>query len=55
VRFMHEMTNEETGVVVARTTLKGVHLDTEARKSCPFPEAIRQRAAHFTATTGPAG
>ena len=44
VRFMHEMTNEETGVVVARTTLKGVHLDTEARKSCAFPEAVRERA-----------
>jgi acyl-CoA thioester hydrolase len=44
LRFRHEMTNEETGVVAARTTLKGVHLDLEARKSCAFPQAVRDRA-----------
>jgi acyl-CoA thioester hydrolase len=40
LRFVHEMTNDETGEVAARTTLKGVHLDTIARKSCAFAETI---------------
>jgi acyl-CoA thioester hydrolase len=45
LRFMHEMWNDETGEVVARTTLKAVHLDTESRKSCALPENISSRAA----------
>ena len=44
IRFVHEMTNEESGEVAARTTLKGVHLDTELRKSCAFEAAIVDRA-----------
>jgi acyl-CoA thioester hydrolase len=35
--FTHEMRNDESGEVAARTTLVGVHIDTSARKSCPFP------------------
>lgn len=31
IRFVHEMTNHENNEVVARTTLKAVHTDTEAR------------------------
>lgn len=45
IRFVHEMTNDESHEVVARTTLKGVHLNTRTRKSCPFPEDILARAA----------
>lgn len=45
IRFVHEMRHDETGIVVARTTLKGVHIDTEARKSCPFPSAVVDKAA----------
>jgi acyl-CoA thioester hydrolase len=44
VRFEHEMTNDETGEVVARTTLKGVHLDTGTRKSCGFEAGVAERA-----------
>jgi acyl-CoA thioester hydrolase len=44
IRFRHEMTNEETGDVAAVTTLLGVHMDTQARKSCPFPPEIVVRA-----------
>ena len=44
IRFVHEMTNEESGEVAARTTLKGVHLDTELRKSCAFEAVIVDRA-----------
>ena len=42
--FVHEMVNDETGEVAARTTLKAVHLDTELRKSCAFAEPIIQSA-----------
>jgi acyl-CoA thioester hydrolase len=45
VRFAHEMINDETGVVVAKRTLKAVHMDTEARKSCAFPAEIVATAA----------
>lgn len=45
IRFVHEMSNDETGEVAARTTPKGVHLDTLARRSCRFDEAIVGRAA----------
>jgi acyl-CoA thioester hydrolase len=43
IRFFHEMSNAETGDSVATTTLTGVHLDTETRKSCPFPSDIVER------------
>ncbi len=44
LRFVHEMVHDETHEVVARTMLNGVHMDTVARKSCAFPEAIAARA-----------
>ncbi len=50
LRFAHEMRNDETGEVVARTTLKAVHLDTDARKSCPFDPAIAQKGAALLAS-----
>jgi acyl-CoA thioester hydrolase len=44
LRFSHEMSNDETATIVARTTLKAVHMDTLARKSCAFAEPIALRA-----------
>lgn len=44
IRFRHEMTNGNTGDVAAVTTLLGVHMDTDARKSCPFPADLVIRA-----------
>jgi acyl-CoA thioester hydrolase len=44
VRFRHEMVNDATGEVSAVTTLIGVHMDTDARKSCPFPAELVARA-----------
>ena len=44
LRFEHEMVNDETGEVAARTVLKGVHLDKQTRKSCAFEDAIVERA-----------
>jgi acyl-CoA thioester hydrolase len=57
IRFEHRMTNEETGEVAARTTLKGVHLDTQLRKSCAFADFVRDRATAMTrdATTASSG
>ena len=44
IRFAHEMRNDETGEVAARTTLVAAHLDTKARRAQPFPEDVRERA-----------
>jgi len=41
--FVHEMTNEETEEVVARTFLTGVCLDMKTRKATPLPADIRER------------
>ncbi len=43
LRFYHEMRNVETGEIAATTTLTGVHLDLQLRKSCPFPPEILER------------
>ena len=52
VRFRHEMHNDDTGEVAAVTTLLGVHMDTAARKSCPFPPEILARATALAAPEG---
>ncbi|HEU5227882.1 MAG TPA: thioesterase family protein [Ktedonobacteraceae bacterium] len=44
IRFSHEMRNEETGEVAAVTTITGVYLDAQIRKSCPLPPAVIERA-----------
>jgi acyl-CoA thioester hydrolase len=52
--FVHEMRNDETGEMAARTTLVAVHMDTAARKSCPFPPAVVEAArAMAVASTKP--
>src|SRR5882672_9122887 len=51
--FIHEMMNDEIHEVAARTTLTGVHLDTVARKSCPFEEHILRTAQSLVAGSGP--
>ncbi len=45
LRFSHVMTHTVSGEVAATTTVTGVHLDTVARKSTPFPQDIRNAAA----------
>jgi acyl-CoA thioester hydrolase len=44
IRFEHQMFDDADGTLAARTTLKGVHLDTERRKSAPFAPEVAQRA-----------
>lgn len=54
IRFYHEMRNDETGEVAATTTLTGVHLDTQTRKSCPFPPAVLTRGRTLILEHAPA-
>jgi acyl-CoA thioester hydrolase len=51
--FTHEMVNDETGVVAARCTLVGVHMDTSARKSCALPDAVVAAAQALLPATRP--
>ena len=44
IRFEHEMVDETSGTVAARTTLKAVHLDAQARRSVPFDDAVVAKA-----------
>ena len=48
IRFAHEMKNDETGEVAARTVLVAVHLDTVTRKARSFPSDVRERAYSMT-------
>jgi acyl-CoA thioester hydrolase len=41
--LVHEMVNEETQEVAARTFLTGVCLDTTTRKARPLPADVRER------------
>lgn len=42
--FTHEMTNDDSGEMAARTRLKGLHLDTIHRRSCKFDPQVEQIA-----------
>ncbi len=44
IRFFHEMTNEETGEIAARTELTGIHMDLETRRASALPQDFRERA-----------
>jgi acyl-CoA thioester hydrolase len=44
IRFSHEMRNDGTGEVAARTTLVAVHLDTIARRARALPADVSERA-----------
>ncbi len=43
VRFVHEMTNNDTGELAAKTLVTGVCIDLAARKARPLPGDILQR------------
>jgi acyl-CoA thioester hydrolase len=43
ILFFHEMTNEQTQELAARTFLTGVCLDTKTRKARPLPADVRGR------------
>lgn len=52
--FTHEMRNDETGAVVASTTIVGVHMDTLARRAVAFPDSLIQAALALLSTDRPA-
>jgi acyl-CoA thioester hydrolase len=52
IRFTHEMFNGETGDLCAVNEVTGVHMDTTARKACPFPENISARASVLVVREG---
>ena len=52
ILFMHEMTNEETQEVAARTFLTGICMDTKTRRARRLPEYVRERIAGGLAGKG---
>jgi acyl-CoA thioester hydrolase len=44
IRFAHEMTNDETGALAARTVLVAVHLDAVTRRVRVLPGDVQDRA-----------
>ena len=51
LRLFHRMTNARTGAPAATLEQSGVHLDREARRSVPLPEALRSKAVAMLALT----
>jgi acyl-CoA thioester hydrolase len=47
IRLTHEMKNDDTGEVAARTDIVAVHIDTALRKARPLPTDVRERAARM--------
>ncbi len=43
IRFRHEMIREEDGETAAVTRITAVHLDSAARRSCPFPAVVLEK------------
>ena len=50
--LLHEMTNDETQQVAARTAITGVCIDMTTRKARPLPEDVRERLANPLPTRG---
>jgi acyl-CoA thioester hydrolase len=51
LRFVHEMVNAESGDVAATSELTGVHFDRSARRACPMPEDVAERARALIAAS----
>src|SRR5215470_6968871 len=52
LRLFHRMTNAHTGGEIATLEQSGVHLDREARRPTPLPDAMRAKARAMLAPTG---
>src|SRR5438445_730239 len=52
MRLLHVMTNERSGERVATLEQLGVHLDMDARRPTPLPEALREKARAVLVPTG---
>ena len=53
IRFYHEMTNDESNDLAATTVITGIHMDTQARKACPFPDEVVLRAKEMIVDIAP--
>ena len=53
IRFYHEMRNDETGEIAATVVITGVHMDTQARAACPFPEEVVERGRKMIVDSNP--
>jgi acyl-CoA thioester hydrolase len=51
VVFVHEMTNQATHELAARTTLVGVCIDATTRRARPLPDDVRERVANLCSAT----
>ena len=51
LRLFHRMTNARTGDEIATLEQSGVHLDREARRPTPLPDAMRAKARAMLAAT----
>jgi acyl-CoA thioester hydrolase len=51
VVFVHEMTNQATQELAARTTLVGVCIDATTRRARPLPDDVRERVANLCSAT----
>jgi len=51
VRLLHVMTNEKSGERVATLEQFGVHLDLDARRPAPLPDALRDKARAMLAAS----
>ena len=54
VVLVHEMTNQETEELAARTVLTGVCIDLTTRRARPLPAYIRERIVSARVPTGKA-
>ena len=52
LRLFHRMTDARTGALIATLEQSGVHLDREARRSTPLPDAMRAKARAMLAPLG---
>jgi acyl-CoA thioester hydrolase len=48
VVMVHEMTNQETGELAARTTITGICVDASTRRARSLPPDVRERAAEIS-------
>jgi acyl-CoA thioester hydrolase len=49
LRFVHEMRNDATGELAARTTLVAVHMGTAIRKAAALPDDVKEKARAMVA------
>jgi acyl-CoA thioester hydrolase len=52
IRFLHNMQKVGANTLAASTTILGVHIDADARRSAPLPVGLRERVRAWIAWEG---